>query len=171
MPLMYLKWKVSNFNGYFFDFKNAFLLTQKHKFMRLLACKLLKNVSFWHYSSTLDTNYVSGNKNSSVLYIWDKRSFSSFPLDYKIFFRILNPKRCGLFGQLRRRGVQNGPLRENGLWMLQFLSKLNKQYLIWKLTYSAKIWDLIEVAEAHTLASGGTGSDRGQNEKKSRRKF
>ena len=49
--------------------------------------------------------------------------------------------------------------------------QLNKQYLIWKLTYSAKIWDLIEVAEAHTLASGGTGSDRGQNEKKLRQKF
>ena len=39
-----------------------------------------------------------------------------------------------------------------------------KQYLIWKLTSSAKIWDLIEVAEAHTLASGGIGSDQGQNE-------
>ena len=63
-------------------------------------------------------------------------------------------------------GVQNGPLRERGLWMLQFSFKLNKQYLIWKLTYSAKIWDLIEVAEAHTLASGGIGSDWGQNKKK-----
>ena len=39
-----------------------------------------------------------------------------------------NPKRCGLFGQLRRLGgrVQNGPLRESGLWMLQFSFKLNK---------------------------------------------
>ena len=27
-------------------------------------------------------------------------------------------------------------------------------------------WDLSEVAEAHTLASGGIGSDQGQNEKK-----
>jgi hypothetical protein len=31
---------------------------------------------------------------------------------------------------------------------------------------SAKIWDLIEVAETYTLASGGFESDRGQNEKK-----
>ena len=30
----------------------------------------------------------------------------------------LNPKRCGLFGQLRRRGVQKRPLRDSGLWML-----------------------------------------------------
>ena len=50
-------------------------------------------------------------------------------------------------------GVQKCPVRDGGLWMLQFSSKLNKQYLIWKLTSSAKIWDLIEVAEAHTLAS------------------
>ena len=62
-------------------------------------------------------------------------------------------------------GVQNGPLRESGIWMLQFLSKLNKQYLIWKLTSLAKIWDLSEVTEAQSLASGGFGSDRGQNEK------
>ena len=55
--------------------------------------------------------------------------------------------------------------------MLQFSSKLKKHYLIWKLTSSAKIWDLIKVAEAHTLASGGIGSDRGQNEKKSEAKF
>ena len=67
-------------------------------------------------------------------------------------------------------GVQKCPVRDGGLWMLQFSSKLNKQYLIWKLTSSAKIWDLIEVAEAHTLASGGIGSDWGQNEKNLRRK-
>ena len=30
---------------------------------------------------------------------------------------------------------------------------------------SAKIWDLIEVAEAYTLDLGGFGNDRGQNEK------
>ena len=75
------------------------------------------------------------------------------------WFSRLNPKRCELFGQLRRRR------RESGLWMLQFSFKLNKQYFIWKLIYSAKIWDLIEVAEAHTLASEGIGSDRGQNKK------
>ena len=68
-------------------------------------------------------------------------------------------------------GGQNDPLRNSGLWMLIISSQLNKKYLIWKLTYSAKIWDLIEVAEAHTMASGGIGSDRGQNEKKLRRKF
>ena len=67
-------------------------------------------------------------------------------------------------------GVQKCPVRDGDLWMLQFSSKLNKQYLIWKLTSSAKIWDLIEVAEAHTLASGGIGSDWGQNEKNLRRK-
>ena len=62
-------------------------------------------------------------------------------------------------------GGQNDPLRDSGLWMLQFLPQINKQYLIWKLTSSAKIWDLSEVTEAHSLASGGFGSDRGQNEK------
>ena len=35
---------------------------------------------------------------------------------------------------------------------------------------SAKIWDHIEVSEAHSLASGCFGSDRGQNEKNLRRK-
>ena len=62
-------------------------------------------------------------------------------------------------------GVQKWPLRDSGLWMLQFSSKLNNQYPIWKLTSSAKIWDLSKVTEAHSLASGGFGSDRGQNEK------
>ena len=51
-----------------------------------------------------------------------------------------NPKWCGLFGQLR------------------------------KLTSSAKIWDLSEATEAQSLASGGFGSDRGQNEKNLMRK-
>ena len=83
----------------------------------------------------------------------------------------INPKRCGLFGQLRRRGgVQNDPLRDSGLWMLQFLSQLNKQCLIWKLTSLAKIWDLSEVTEAHSLASEHFRSERGQNEKNLRRK-
>ena len=35
----------------------------------------------------------------------------------------------------------------------RFVSQLNKQYLIWKLTSSVKIWDLSEVTEAHSLAS------------------
>ena len=30
-----------------------------------------------------------------------------------------------------------------------------------------RYWDLSEVTEAHSLASGGFGGDRGQNEKKS----
>ena len=51
--------------------------------------------------------------------------------------------------------VQKCPVRDSGLWMLQFLLQINKQYLIWKLTSSAKIWNLSEVAEAHSLASGG----------------
>jgi hypothetical protein len=51
--------------------------------------------------------------------------------------------------------------------MVQLSSQLNKQYLIWKLTSSAEIWDLGEVTEAHSLASAGFGSDQGQNEKKS----
>ena len=34
---------------------------------------------------------------------------------------ICSPKRCGLFGQLRGRGgVQNDPMRDSGLWKLQF---------------------------------------------------
>ena len=62
------------------------------------------------------------------------------------------------------------PLRDSGLWMLQFSFQHNKQYFIWKLTFSAKIWDIGEVAEAHSLASGGFGSDQGQSEKNLRRK-
>ena len=62
-------------------------------------------------------------------------------------------------------GGQKCPLRDSGLWMLQFSSQHNKQYFIWKLTFSAKIWDISEVAEAHSLASGGFGSDQGQREK------
>jgi hypothetical protein len=54
--------------------------------------------------------------------------------------------------------------------MLQFSFQHNKQYFIWKLTFSAKIWDIGEVAEAHSLASGGFGSDQGQSEKNLRRK-
>ena len=42
-----------------------------------------------------------------------------------------NPKRCGLFGQLRRRGGdQSVPFSDNGLWWPQFSFKLHKQYLI-----------------------------------------
>ena len=70
------------------------------------------------------------------------------------------------FWSVKDAGGQNDPLRDSGLRMLIFSTQLNKQYLIWKLTYSAKIWDIIEVAEAHTLASGGIRSDWGQNEKK-----
>ena len=36
---------------------------------------------------------------------------------------------------------------------------------------AAKIRDLIEVSEVDSLASGGFGNDRGQNEKNLRRKF
>jgi hypothetical protein len=62
-------------------------------------------------------------------------------------------------------GVQKWPLRNSGLWRLQFSSQLNKQYPKYKPTSSAKIWDLNEVIESHSLASGGFRSDRGQNEK------
>ena len=58
--------------------------------------------------------------------------------------------------------IQPGPVQR----VPQFSIKLHKQYLIWKLTYSPKFWNLSEVIEAHSLASGGYGSDRGQNEKK-----
>ena len=67
-------------------------------------------------------------------------------------------------------GGQNDPLRDSGLWTLQFWYWSNKHCFIWKLASSAKIWDLIEVAEAHSLASGGIGSDQGQNEKNLRQK-
>ena len=48
-------------------------------------------------------------------------------------YQTINPKRCGLFGQLGMRG--GGPkvpsaVRDSGLWMLQFLPQINKQYLI-----------------------------------------
>ena len=80
----------------------------------------------------------------------------------KCIFGHFNPNQCGLFGQ-------NDPLRDSVLWTLQFWS--NKHCFIWELASSAKIWDLIEVAEAHSLASGGIGSDRGQTKKKSEAKI
>ena len=89
----------------------------------------------------------------------------SIPLltfEVRLFF---NPKRFGLFGQLRRRG-QSVPFSNNGLWWPQFLFKLHKQYLIWKLTYSAKIWNLSEVIEAHSLASEGYGMTKVKMKKK-----
>jgi hypothetical protein len=72
------------------------------------------------------------------------------------------------FWSVKEAGVvQRCPVRDSGLWMLQFSFQLNKQYLIWKLKSSAKIWDLSEVIEAHSLASGGFGIVQGQKEKKS----
>ena len=41
-------------------------------------------------------------------------------------FQKINPKRCGFFGQLRRRGDQSVPFSNNGLWWSQFLFKLHK---------------------------------------------
>ena len=54
--------------------------------------------------------------------------------------------------EARGGGFQNDPLGDTGLWMLQFSSQLNKQYIIWKLKSSATIWGLSEVTEAHSLA-------------------
>ena len=56
-------------------------------------------------------------------------------------------------------GDQSVPFPDNGLLWPQFSFKLHKQYLLWKLTYLAKFWNLSEVIEAHSLASGGYGSD------------
>ena len=39
-------------------------------------------------------------------------------------------------------GGSKWPTESSGLWMLQFSSQLNKQYLIWKLTFSTKILGL-----------------------------
>ena len=44
-------------------------------------------------------------------------------------------------------------------------------YESWALTSHAKIWNLIKVGEADSLASGGFRSDRRQNEKKSEAKI
>ncbi len=52
------------------------------------------------------------------------------------------------------------------LWMLQFSSKLNKQYFIWKLRSLPKIWHPIEVTEVKIAASRGRQSGQGQDEKK-----
>ena len=52
-----------------------------------------------------------------------------------------------------------------------FKLELHKQYLIWKLKFSAKIFSLSEVIEAYGLASGGYESDQGQNEKNLRWNF
>ena len=46
-------------------------------------------------------------------------------------------------------------MADNGLWRLQLGYKSNKKCLVWKLTSSAKIWDLSEVTEAYSLASKG----------------
>ena len=64
-------------------------------------------------------------------------------------------------------GGSKCPILGNRLWRLQFLSKLHKQYPIWKLRYFPKIWYLIEVAEVEIAASGGRQSGRGQDVKKS----
>ena len=90
--------------------------------------------------------------------LWKQEKCSSLVLDYFNIFRLY-------------RISQKCPVRDSSLWMLQFLSQINKQYLKWKLTSSAKTWDLSEVTEAHSLASGGFRRDRGQNEKNLRQKL
>ena len=40
-------------------------------------------------------------------------------------------------------GDQSVPFLDNGPWWHQFWFKLHKQYLIWKLPYSANFWNLI----------------------------
>ena len=73
-------------------------------------------------------------------------------------------------------GDQSVPFSDNGLWWPQFSFKLHKQYLIWKLTYLAKIWypiemGPIEIAEVEIAASGGRRSGQGPGEKKFDQKF
>ena len=74
------------------------------------------------------------------------------------------------FWSLKDAGGWGGPkVPTKRLWSLDasiFIpaQQTIKQYFMWKLTFSAKIWDIDEVAEAHSLASGGFGSDRGQSE-------
>ena len=88
------------------------------------------------------------------------------------FSSTLTLNECGLFGSTAIWAVKEAGwdqcvlFLDNGLWWPQFSFKLHKQYLIWKLTFSAKFWNLSEVIEAYSLASGGYRSDRGQNEKK-----
>ena len=106
---------------------------------------------------------MSIKKNQSDLLCPPMKSKGESDFTFRASF---NPNQCGLFGPLRRRGGgQNDPLRDSRLWTLQFWYWSNKHCFIWKLASSAKIWDLIEVAEAHSLASGGIGSDRGQMKK------
>ena len=59
------------------------------------------------------------------------------------------------------RGGQIVPMTDSGLWMLKFFIPAQQT-----VPSSAKIWDVSEVAETHSLALGGFTSDRGQNEKK-----
>ena len=68
-------------------------------------------------------------------------------------------------------GDQSVPSSDNGLWWPQFSFKLHKQYLIWKLTFSAKVWYPIEVVEVQIAASGGCWSGQGPGEKKFDKKF
>ena len=45
------------------------------------------------------------------------------------------------------------------------------QIALFVMNDSAKVWDIIEVAEAHSLASRGFRSDQGQSEKQSQVKI
>ena len=92
-------------------------------------------------------------------YYWVQ--FQAYIMSAFFLLHYLNPKRC--WWSVKEAGVvQKCPVRDSGLWTLQFSSKLNKQYLIWKLKSSAKIWDVIEVTEGQSLALGGFEIDRGQ---------
>ena len=76
--------------------------------------------------------------------------------------KLLNPKKGGLFRQLRRRGGLMCPQRNNGRWCSQFSSYINNQHSIWKLWCLAFIWYPGEVSEVISLASAASRSDRWQ---------
>ena len=89
-------------------------------------------------------------------------------LSFRLIVTLLQHRGCK--SQIRKI-IEFKICKESMLVLKKIIPQINKQYLISKLTSSAKIRDLSEVTEAHSLASGGFGSDWGQNEKNLRRKF
>ena len=150
------------------DISQSFVLRITKPFLLFYNYCKLSLSEFWAQVLIIHTLHVKLSicVRNILLNTWKKSICNNFFPILKFSYK-LNPKRCRLFGQLRRRGGdQSVPFSDNGLWWPQFSFKLHKQYLIWKLTFSAKFWNLSEVIEAYSLASGGYRIDRGQNEKK-----
>ena len=135
----------------------------------ILWCKLafrkIENPHQMCILSRLETSYFgvfSKERLNSILL--REGDWYTEPYSWKF-----NPNRPGLFGQLNTQGWGwNLPILGN---IVPFSFQTNKQYFIWKLTYSAKIWYPIEVSEVEIAASRGRRSGKGPGEKKFHQKF